>query len=395
LESASRFKFDRRIGSQLKYLLQMRVSIVMMRLCSTGILAASIICLLFYGKQTTIHAASDGRSSSSAAVQSGGSAAQDNPGSKSYAANCAICHGDQREGILPAFPPLIGIGRHMNDQQIIEIVQQGKGRMPGNPDLKGQELTALLHFLAHEDKSAPKPPSASTADSAGLSKAGGVLYQQSCAFCHGRDTMGGESGPDLTQSKLVLADVNGDKIDEVVRAGRPEKKMPAFNFSASELQGLVAFIHSQAAIAAKNKGDRRGVSVADLQTGNAAAGKLYFDGAGNCAHCHSPTGDLAGVAKRYEGLELERRMLYPEHIRSTVTVTLLSGQEMGQKISGTLAYLDEFTIALRKSDGEYRSFLVSRVKYTVDSPVDAHVDLFSKYTDADIHNLMAYLQTLR
>jgi mono/diheme cytochrome c family protein len=368
----------------------------MKRLCNTGILAASIICLLLYSKQTTIHAASHEGSSSSAPFQSTGSAAQDNPGSKSYAANCAICHGDQREGILPAFPPLIGIGRHMNDQQISEIIQQGKGRMPGNSELKGEELTALLHFLARQDESikdesAAKVSSASTGDSAGPSKAGGVLYQQSCAFCHGRDTMGGESGPDLTQSKLVLADVNGDKIDEVVRAGRPEKKMPAFNFSASELQSLVAFIHSQGAIAAKNKGDRRGVSVADLQTGNAAAGKLYFDGAGNCAHCHSSTGDLGGVAKRYQGLDLEKRMLYPEYTRSKVTVTLPSGQ----KISGTLAYLDEFSVALRESDGAYRSWLVGRVKYTVDSPVEAHVELFSKYTDANIHDLMAYLQTLR
>jgi mono/diheme cytochrome c family protein len=396
LKSASRFRLGRRFGNQLKYSLQMRVSIVIKRLCSMAILAASITCLWLYSKQPTIHAASHERSSSSAPLYSTGNAAQDNPGAKSYAANCAICHGDKREGILPAFPPLIGVGRHMNDKQIIEIVQQGKDRMPGNPELKGEELTALLHFLASQDEpikaeSPAQLPSASTADSAGLSKAGGVLYQQSCAFCHGRDTMGGESGPDLTQSKLVLADVNGDKIGEVVRAGRPEKKMPAFNFSAPELQSLATFIHSQAAIAAKNKGDRRGVSVADLQTGNAAAGKLYFDGAGNCAHCHSPTGDLAGVAKRYQGLDLEKRMLYPEYTRSKATVTLPSGQ----KFSGTLAYLDEFSIALRDSNGAYRSWLVSRVKYIVDSPVEAHVDLFSKYTDANIHDLMAYLQTLR
>ena len=83
--------------------------------------------------------------------------------------------------------------------------------------------------------------------------------------------MGGETGPDLTRSKTVLADVNGDKISEVVRNGRPEKKMPAFNFSAPELEGLAAFIHGQVAAAAANKGGRRGVDVADLQAGNAEA----------------------------------------------------------------------------------------------------------------------------
>ena len=77
------------------------------------------------------------------------------------------------------------------------------------------------------------------------------------------------------------------------------------------------------------------MDVSDLQTGNAEAGKRYFNGAGGCATCHSPTGDLAGIASRYQGLELEKQMLYPRHAKSKVTVTLASGQT----ISGTLAYL--------------------------------------------------------
>jgi cytochrome c oxidase cbb3-type subunit 3 len=131
--------------------------------------------------------------------------------------------------------------------------------------------------------------------------------------------------------------------------------------------------------------------VEDLQTGNAAAGKRYFEGAGGCAKCHSPTGDLAGIASRHEGLELEERMLYPRNVKNHVTATLPSGE----KISGILAYRDEFTIALRDANGVYRSWPVSRVRYKVDAPVEAHADLFPRYTDDDIHNLMAYLQTLR
>ena len=67
----------------------------------------------------------------------------------------------------------------------------------------------------------------------------------------------------------------------------------------------------------------------------------------------------------------------------------------GEQVAGTLAYQDEFTLGLRDAAGTYRSWPVSKVKYAVDSPVDAHVAQFSKYTDADIHNLMAYLQTLK
>jgi len=230
----------------------------------------------------------------------------------------------------------------------------------------------------------------SAAHTTDLAKAGGALFDENCSFCHGRDAMGGETGPDLTRSKLVLADVGGDKITEVVRDGRPQKNMPAFNFSSQELMSIVAFIHSQAAKAAAQNGRRRGVDVADLQTGNVDKGKEYFNGAGGCAKCHSPTGDLAGIAARYQGLQLEEHMLYPKDAKSNVTVTLPSGE----KISGTLEYQDEFVIGLRDASGTYHSWPTSSVKFAVDSPVDAHVELFSKYTDADIHNLMAYLQTL-
>ncbi len=224
-----------------------------------------------------------------------------------------------------------------------------------------------------------------------LVEAGGSLFKQNCAFCHGRDAGGGETGPDLTRSKLVAADAGGDKIGDVVLHGRAEKGMPAFPFSSEQIAGLAAFIHSQREKAIAQSGKRKGVDVSDLQTGNVEAGKAYFNGAGGCANCHSPTGDLAGVASRHEGLELEERMLYPEGVKNKVTVTLRSGET----VAGTLAYQDEFTVGLRDADNKYRSWRVSDVKYVVDAPVEAHVALFPKYTDADVHNLMAYIQTLR
>lgn len=214
-------------------------------------------------------------------------------------------------------------------------------------------------------------------------------FTEKCAFCHGRDAGGGEDGPDLTRSKLVAEDVNGDKIGPVVRNGRAEHGMPRFDVSDQELAGLVAFIHTQKTIAESQKGGRRGVDVADLQTGNADAGKQYF--AGNCASCHSPTGDLAGINTRLQGLKLIQQMLYPRNAKSTVAVTLPSGQV----VNGQLAYRDEFHVALRDEAGRYHSWSTNKVKFALKAPVDAHVDLLSKYTDDDIHNLMAYLQTLR
>ncbi len=220
---------------------------------------------------------------------------------------------------------------------------------------------------------------------------GHSLFLQNCAFCHGRDAGGGESGPDLTRSKLVAEDVNGNLIATVVRNGRPGKGMPAFSLSEMQIAALAAFIHAQRAEAETENGGRRGVDVADLETGNVEAGKVFFYGAGKCSTCHSPKGDLAGIASRYQGLQLEERVLYPDEARSKVTVTLPSGQV----VTGTLAYHDEFTLGLRDAAGFYHSWPVRDVTYTINSPVKAHVDLLGKYTDTDIHNLMAYLQTLR
>jgi mono/diheme cytochrome c family protein len=311
-------------------------------------------------------------------------ASQNQEGAASYAKHCSICHGDQREGNIPGFPPLLDLSRQLTPQQIESLVRTGKGRMPAFPKLSQQEMVSLLRFIT-----ASEPSAGESNASASLAEVGRHLFQRNCAFCHGRDAAGGETGPDLTRSKLVLADVNGNQISDVIRNGRPGTKMPAFRLSNEEMRSLAAFIHHEGG--SSRPGGRRGVDVRDLQTGDVAAGKAYFNGAGGCAKCHSPTGDLAGIASRFQGLKLEERMLYPDHAKSHVTVTLPTGQQ----ITGLLAYRDEFTIGLRDSNRLYHSWPVRRIQFTVDSPVDAHVDLFRKYTDDDIHNLMAYIQTLR
>ena len=343
--------------------------------------------IFYQARQAPIYAASSEQAQSTD-VHSG-----DNAGAKIYEDNCAVCHGEKMEGMLPDFPPLANVRKQLSLQQITDLVRHGKGQMPAftTDMLHADQMTALLHYIDTSQTTPAPATAANSAHSSAQAEIGGSLFQQNCAFCHGRAADGGETGPDLTRSKLVAADTNGDKIGEVVRDGRPEKKMPSFKFSEQEMDGLVAFIHEQAARALTKKGHRRGVDVSDLQTGNVEAGKQYFNGTGKCAICHNPTGDLAGIASRYEGLELERRMLYPEDAKSKVTVTLPSGE----KLMGTLAYHDEFTVAMRDSSGTYRSWAVRNIQYSIDAPVEAHVELFGKYTDADIHNLMAYLQTLR
>jgi len=259
------------------------------------------------------------------------------------------------------------------------------------PEMRLCVLLAAMLIVNACFAAAQKPATAAKPIAAGAVENGETLFLQNCAFCHGRDAGGGETGPDLTSSKLVAQDVDGNKIGVVVRNGRPQKGMPRFDFSDQQIGELSAFIHSQKTKAESQKGGRRGVDAADLQTGNADAGKQYFYGAGRCSSCHSPTGDLAGVANRYQGLKLEERMLYPEGAEASITVTLPSGET----VSGKLAYRDEFTVGLEDLSGWYRSWPVSEVKYSINAPAETHVDLLGKYSDADIHNLMAYLQTLR
>jgi cytochrome c oxidase cbb3-type subunit 3 len=224
-------------------------------------------------------------------------------------------------------------------------------------------------------------------------RAGQPIFAAQCGFCHGRDAMGGETGPDLTRAASVAADVRGDTLGPVVRNGRVDKGMPAFTLAESDLAAVVAFIHDQKTKAESLTGGRRAVDVADLQTGNVEAGKKYFATA--CSKCHSPSGDFSGLAKRLEGLALLQRMLYPTGAKAASRARVTVTRSSGEVVTGSLAYRDEFTIALTDQSGANHSFPVDQAKFTVDDPLRAHADQLGKYTDGDMHDVLAYLHTLR
>ena len=121
------------------------------------------------------------------------------------------------------------------------------------------------------------------------------------------------------------------------------------------------------------------------------AGKQYFNGAGKCATCHSPTGDLAGIAKKYSPADLESRFLYPPDTSITATVSLNSGKQF----HGKLLHHDAFYVAILDQDGMYRSWSLQQAKVQVEDPLAGHLELLSKYTDKDIHDVFAYLETLK
>ncbi len=234
---------------------------------------------------------------------------------------------------------------------------------------------------------------------------GNKAYLANCAGCHGVTAKGSPGAPDLVRSVLVLDDEKGILIGPVLREGRPEQGMPKPNLSDAQIADIVAWLHAQTYAA----GHRVTYAFLDVVTGDAKKGEAYFNSAGTCNKCHSPTGDLAGIAKKYPPFALQGRWLQPRESggrggrgggapsspRGAVKVKLTLPS--GEVVSGTVDHIDDFNVSLRDSAGEYRSFSrngdVPKVELT--DPLKAHRDLLPKYTDADIHNVTAYLVTLK
>jgi len=245
----------------------------------------------------------------------------------------------------------------------------------------------------------PRPKAKDTeAWPAGLVKAGETRFVSQCGFCHGRDAAGGESGPDLTLSQLVADDVRGDRIAPLVRAGRLDGGMPSFRMSDDEMKAIVAFIHTQAKKFAELGGGRRTVDPTDLETGNAADGRAYFNSAGGCAGCHSATGDLKGVATRYKGLALLQRMLYPAGRPAPAPPKAIFTLQTGPTVTTVVAPVvaeDEFSVTVLDPLGQRQTYKRADVKVNIDNPMEAHFTQLANYTDADMHNVYAYLATLK
>ncbi len=230
---------------------------------------------------------------------------------------------------------------------------------------------------------------------------GRKIFVPTCGFCHGNDAHG-KSGPDLVRSPLVLHDNKGDTIGPVIRNGRLERGMPAFaSFTNEQIEDISTFLHSLA----QDVSNRFAYKIGDLITGDATKGGVFFNGDRHCSNCHQPAGDLAHVATKYEPAELQRRMLYPTPnvidvflgrpvappAPSKVTVKLASGEQ----VSGTLIHLDEFTVTMHDSAGAYRSFARDTATVEVQDPRAQHEALLPLYTDEQMHNLLAYLETLK
>jgi cytochrome c oxidase cbb3-type subunit 3 len=227
---------------------------------------------------------------------------------------------------------------------------------------------------------------------------GKALYGVNCQFCHGADIRGGDGGPSLLRSGIVLDDQHGERMAPVIQNGRPDRGMPKFAFTNDQVADIAAYLHTFRA-AGYDESRQKPPSIV---VGDPKAGEAFFSA--KCGSCHSVTGDLRGIAARIaEPRILQQTWLMPGSggrgappasvPPARVVVTLASGE----KIEGILDRADDFVVSLRTDDGSFRSFRTAggSPKVEIRDPLQPHKDLLKVYRDADIHNLTAYLVTLK
>jgi cytochrome c oxidase cbb3-type subunit 3 len=240
---------------------------------------------------------------------------------------------------------------------------------------------------------------------------GSALYGINCRLCHGADLRGGDlGGINLLRSQLVLADQDAELIHPVVIGGRNNPgmpPMPPIPLSLDDTKAIAAYIRSVLARSAGQGGPPPGPPIVlNIVVGDAAAGQKYF--AANCASCHSPTGDLAGIASRYaEPMQLQNtwvsgavaggrggRGVAP---RTPKPVTAVVTTADGQRFEGPLQRIDDFIVVIADPDGIPRTFrrVGTNPKIDITDPLDGHKKLWVKLTDKDMHDVTAYLVTLK
>jgi cytochrome c oxidase cbb3-type subunit 3 len=247
------------------------------------------------------------------------------------------------------------------------------------------------------------------ADAATIAR-GKTLYEINCRACHGGDLRGGDiGGPNLLRSQLVLNDQHGELILPVVKNGRQNPgmpPMPALPLAEDDVKAIAEYIHSVAATMRGQGSPPPGEEVElDIVVGDAKAGEKYF--AARCASCHSTTGDLKGIGDRIASpLQLQNTWITggggrgrggagggPVSRPVTVSVAL----QDGSKVEGRLVRIDDFYVVVGLENGMTRTIRRAgeTPKVTIDDPLEGHRKLLTVYTDKDIHDVTAYLVTLK
>lgn len=232
------------------------------------------------------------------------------------------------------------------------------------------------------------------------------LYGVHCTACHGPDLRGGDQGgPNLLRSEAILIDQKGESIVPIVREGRRGAvgTMPAFALPENDLLALAEYLHSVMGQAGRQgrPPERETPIELNVLVGDPSAGQVYFSRA--CGRCHSTGGDLQGIATRVGDVRELQNLWVSGGVsvrsgdaprrRVDVTVSVPGGAP----VTGRLVRIDDFIVTLVQDDGTRRTFRREGAvpKVEVSDPLEPHRRLVLELSDRDMHNVTAFLATLK
>jgi mono/diheme cytochrome c family protein len=234
---------------------------------------------------------------------------------------------------------------------------------------------------------------------------GRTTYAAECVSCHGATARGTDTGSNLVRSIVVLRDRYGSEVGPFLKKGhQTQSGKGSASFTDAQVTDLAHFLRQRV------NDMLRGSPIfkpGNVLTGDPKAGQTFFSGAGKCASCHTATThNLAGIGGRYEPIDIQQRMLFPGSGRggrgraggpppaSAVTVSVSTGS--GPPVNGVLVMMDDFIVMLRDSSGVIRTFRrTSSLNIEKNVPLAAHYALLDTITDRQIHDLVAYLESLK
>lgn len=322
---------------------------------------------------------------------------------------CGTCHnasivagrGSTREEWSEVITSMIGRGAKGTDAEFAEVTDYLAKNFPPKPAGPGAPARRRGGFsMGPNDKQIVDPAAADR---------GKTIYVAECVTCHGPLARGpsgplpaNQRGSDLVRSIVVLHDRYGSGLGPFLKKGHPmQSGAPSSGLTGEQVADLSHFLHQRV-----NDTLRGGAysKVLNVLTGDAKAGEAYFNGAGKCSTCHSPTGDLAGVARKYDPPTLQTKFLFPETAAfgrgrggaGTNPVMVTVTPSGGPSVTGKLDKIDDFNVSLYDSAGDYHSWKrTPDLKVEKNDPYAVHHALLDEYTDKDMHNVVAYLETLK
>ena len=284
---------------------------------------------------------------------------------------------------------------------VVTVVVSGQGRGGGAAQPPTGAPAPQGRGVAPPDR--PGPNDKMVVDPAEVDKAR-AIWSAECVTCHGANARGGDGGPNLVRSPLVLHDRYGSGLGPFLKEGHPmQSGKPSSSLTDAQVVQLSHLLRQRLL------DTLRGSPLFDVKnvlTGDAKAGAVYFSGEGKCATCHSATGDLAAIGTRLTPVNLQQRFIFPfgggrgrggaaapaPRTATTITVT----PPGGTAATGVRLEEDDFYVTLRESSGAVQTLKrTPGTTVTTTNPLQFHIDLLERITDKQMHDVVAYLETLK